>query len=244
MALHFPRTAIALLALLLAGLATSANAAREGFHDRRSWVGPDGKTYTIGVLYEDALFGPSPGRPAVADAQGRYVAFGPLTYNAVVRCTDQRDCHVLLIADTLVRAVPTPAGFNAPTGGGKSIMTDDFAEYGFTIGAAWPLDYWRMLVAPLFNNTAIALLSLAFFGTLGVICGVVTALRSRLAARFPWNSLGGVALTLVSLVVWTGSLYVMVIPMIVGLVSMFAIVPLLACFAGTAFGFWRLLAAR
>lgn len=235
---------VVLVALLMLGFVTGESGAREGLVDKQTWVGPDGQAYTVAMLYEDGLFGPKPGRPVVLDAEGRFVAFGPLTYDAIVRCAGQRDCHVLLIDGTLIRAIPSPAGFRPPSGPRNSIIADNFAEHGFSRAAARPVDYWRMLVAPLFNATLTALLSLAFFSALGVLCGGATGLRSHIAARFPPYSFVRIALTLVWLCVWAGSLYVMLIPMIFMRMSAFTILPLTLCFAGAAFGAWRLLAAR
>lgn len=174
-----------LLWLLLLTLASGAGAHspyldQEGL---RTWIGPDGRRYQLGMLLGDGIFGPDPGRPVVLDDGAKIVAVGPRADDGYSVCYTERNCFIILSQLPFSKAVPEPTAFRAAR------IIDFYPEheketYGFSHRWLEPQDYWTALTVPLRRAPQTALMATLVITLL--IFGLAFAFR--LVARAPNRS--------------------------------------------------------
>lgn len=140
-----------LLAWALLVLMTSAANAHSPFLDvegLRTWLGPDGRRYQVGMLYGDGILGPDPGRAVILDDHAKIVAVGPRSDDGYAVCYSEHDCIVILSRFPLSKAVPDTATFQTPR---DLDFYPEFEKETYGFGHQWlsPMDYAVALTVPI-----------------------------------------------------------------------------------------------
>lgn len=154
-------------------LAPNAFAYTFSLSDEVSWMAPDRRKMTIGMLYGEGILSSTPARPVVLDEQGRVVALGPLAYDGIVRCLQVDRCRVLLGFSHGPRTVePDPATFDPFLGrpgpcNGFFVTGGDQPEFGFrAVESTWG-DEWFRWTAAYRRAPVLSIFITALFAALG-----------------------------------------------------------------------------
>jgi hypothetical protein len=235
--------------VLLAGFAL-AHSPHLG--SKTDWTAPDGKRYSVAMLWGDGIIGADPGSPVVLDETGQVVALGPVVKDGFVHCRAPSDCVVILDRNYFEKdprppaaVVPDPSTFQ-PGRSPDFYPEEEKVFYGFKPASliladqwvAWTVLYRR---APLF-----AVLWTLLWMWLGLKSGGILAAARRVGQHFPLL----LPLRVVGFAVaWTGyAVAAALAPLILLQLSLcldgslLNLPPVLAAFCvGVAVGLWRAL---